>query len=94
MPGMMDTVLNLGLTDETVMGLEAASGNARFAWDSYRRFCQMYGDVVLKLKPENKNDRDPFEELIDRKKALRGVVRGRRSYRRRSEGTGRANSAT
>ena len=73
MPGMMDTVLNLGLTDETVKGLEAASHNARFAWDSYRRFCQMYGDVVLKLKPENKNDPDPFEELIDRKKALRGV---------------------
>ena len=69
MPGMMDTVLNLGLTDETVKGLEAVSGNARFAWDSYRRFCQMYGDVVLKLKPENKNDPDPFEELIDRKKA-------------------------
>ena len=74
MPGMMDTVLNLGLTDETVKGLEAASKNPRFAWDSYRRFCQMYGDVVLKLKPENKNDPDPFEELIDRKKALRGVI--------------------
>src|SRR5579863_10133876 len=74
MPGMMDTVLNLGLTDETVKGLEAASNNPRFAWDSYRRFCQMYGDVVLKLKPENKNDPDPFEELIDRKKALRGVT--------------------
>jgi len=73
MPGMMDTVLNLGLTDETVKGLEAASNNPRFAWDSYRRFCQMYGDVVLKLKPENKNDPDPFEELIDRKKAARGV---------------------
>ncbi len=73
MPGMMDTVLNLGLTDETVKGLEAVSGNPRFAWDSYRRFCQMYGDVVLKLKPENKNDIDPFEELIDRKKAARGV---------------------
>src|SRR5216684_1896087 len=71
---MMDTVLNLGLTDETVKGLETASNNARFAWDSYRRFCQMYGDVVLKLKPENKNDPDPFEELIDRKKALRGVI--------------------
>ena len=50
MPGMMDTVLNLGLTDATVAGLEAASGNPRFAWDSYRRFCQMYGDVVLGLK--------------------------------------------
>ncbi len=73
MPGMMDTVLNLGLTDETVQGLEAASNNPRFAWDSYRRFCQMYGDVVLKLKPENKNDPDLFEEIIDRKKQARGV---------------------
>ena len=73
MPGMMDTVLNLGLNDQTVEGLALASGNARFAWDSYRRFCQMYGDVVLKLKPENKLDRDPFEELIDRKKAARQV---------------------
>jgi pyruvate,orthophosphate dikinase len=73
MPGMMDTVLNLGLNDETVKGLETASGNPRFAWDSYRRFCQMYGDVVLKLKPENKNDPDPFEELIDHQKAARGV---------------------
>src|SRR5271169_280807 len=74
MPGMMDTVLNLGLTDQTVNGLVEDSGNERFAWDSYRRFCQMYGDVVLKLKPENKNDPDPFEELIDHKKAMRGVT--------------------
>ena len=75
MPGMMDTVLNLGLTDETVKGLVEDSGNERFAWDSYRRFCQMYGDVVLKLKPENKNDPDPFEELLDHKKeAARGVT--------------------
>src|SRR5271168_918857 len=73
MPGMMDTVLNLGLTDETVKGLTEISGSARFAWDSYRRFCQMFGDVVLKLKPENKNDPDPFEEIIDHKKAARGV---------------------
>ncbi|MBV8771827.1 MAG: pyruvate, phosphate dikinase [Deltaproteobacteria bacterium] len=73
MPGMMDTVLNLGLTDDTVNGLETASGNPRFAWDSYRRFCQMYGDVVLKLKPESKQERDPFEELIDRKKSKRGA---------------------
>ena len=73
MPGMMDTVLNLGLTDQSVRGLETVSGNPRFAWDSYRRFCQMYGDVVLKLKPEDKNDRDPFEELIERKKSARGV---------------------
>jgi pyruvate, orthophosphate dikinase len=73
MPGMMDTVLNLGLTDNTVVGLEKVSGSARFAWDSYRRFCQMYGDVVLKLKPENKNDPDPFEELIEHKKVARGA---------------------
>src|SRR6202140_2659575 len=73
MPGMMDTVLNLGLTDETVKGLEQISGNPRFAWDSYRRFCQMFGDVVLKLKPENKNDPDPFEELIEHKKVARGA---------------------
>jgi len=73
MPGMMDTVLNLGLTDQSVLGLETVSGSPRFAWDSYRRFCQMYGDVVLKLKPEDKNDRDPFEELIERKKTARGV---------------------
>ena len=71
---MMDTVLNLGLTDETVNGLVEDSGNERFAWDSYRRFCQMYGDVVLKLKPENKNDPDPFEELLDHKKSARGVT--------------------
>jgi pyruvate,orthophosphate dikinase len=74
MPGMMDTVLNLGLTDATIGGLESASGNPRFAWDSYRRFCQMYGDVVLKLKPEDTDEADPFEELIDRKKASRGVT--------------------
>src|SRR6202030_4809164 len=73
MPGMMDTVLNLGLTDQSVRGLETVSGSPRFAWDSYRRFCQMYGDVLLKLKPEDKNDRDPFEELIEHKKTARGV---------------------
>src|SRR5216683_7866763 len=73
MPGMMDTVLNLGLTDETVKGLEKISGTPRFAWDSYRRFCQMFGDVVLGLKPENKNDADPFEEIIEHKKMTRGV---------------------
>src|SRR5260370_35685363 len=73
MPGMMDTVLNLGLTDETVVGLDAISGNPRFAWDSYRRFCQMFGDVVLKLNPENKNDPDPFEQIIQHKKAARDI---------------------
>ena len=62
MPGMMDTVLNLGLTDEAVEGIAKKSGNPRFAWDSYRRFVQMYGDVVLGMKPKSKEDIDPFEE--------------------------------
>ncbi len=73
MPGMMDTVLNLGLNDETVQGLAAAAGDERFAWDSYRRFCAMYGDVVLGLKPERKEDRDPFEVLLHAKKAACGA---------------------
>jgi pyruvate,orthophosphate dikinase len=73
MPGMMDTVLNLGLNDRTVEGLATASGNPRFAWDSYRRFCQMYGDVVLGLKPQSSSQRDPFEELIEAKKQSRRV---------------------
>ena len=61
MPGMMDTILNLGLNDTTAAGLAAKSGNERFAYDSYRRFVAMYGDVVLGLKPENKEDHDPFD---------------------------------
>ncbi len=65
MPGMMDTILNLGLNDEVVAGLARRTNNERFAWDSYRRFVQMYGDVVLGLKPTNKEDIDPFEELIE-----------------------------
>lgn len=73
MPGMMDTVLNLGLNDKTVLGLAEASGNERFAWDSYRRFIQMYGDVVMEMKPESKTERDPFEVLIEDKKAKRGT---------------------
>ncbi|SDI58629.1 pyruvate, phosphate dikinase [Propionivibrio dicarboxylicus] len=73
MPGMMDTILNLGLNDEAVAGLAKKSGNERFAWDSYRRFIQMYGDVVMGLKPEKKEDHDPFEEIIDEIKAKRGV---------------------
>jgi pyruvate,orthophosphate dikinase len=73
MPGMMDTVLNLGLNDQTVQGLAEVSKSPRFAWDSYRRFCQMYGSVVLKLKPENPHDPDPFEELIHRQKQRKGV---------------------
>ena len=73
MPGMMDTILNLGLNDEVVEGLSRKTSNPRFAWDSYRRFVQMYGDVVLGMKPVNKDDRDPFEELIDKMKEDRGV---------------------
>jgi len=73
MPGMMDTVLNLGLNDETVKGLIKQSGNERFAWDSYRRFVQMYGDVVLGMKPESKDEEDPFEIIIDEKKEARGI---------------------
>src|SRR6201996_4561072 len=73
MPGMMDTVLNLGLNDATVEGLAKRSGSPRFAWDSYRRFVQMYGDVVLGLKPEGKNEIDPFEAILERKKETRGV---------------------
>ncbi|MBL0148511.1 MAG: pyruvate, phosphate dikinase [Ideonella sp.] len=73
MPGMMDTILNLGLNDEAVLGLAQKSGNERFAWDSYRRFVQMYGDVVMGLKPVKKEDHDPFEVVIDMVKAQRGV---------------------
>jgi pyruvate,orthophosphate dikinase len=73
MPGMMDTVLNLGLNDETVQGLIKRTDNPRFAYDSYRRFVSMYGDVVLGLKPESKFDEDPFEVLLHAKKKARGV---------------------
>ena len=73
MPGMMDTVLNLGLNDVIVEGLAELSGKSRFAWDSYRRFVQMYGDVVLDLKPQNKEDEDPFEVIIEEKKKAKGV---------------------
>ncbi len=73
MPGMMDTILNLGLNDEVVEGLIRKTGNARFAWDSYRRFVQMYGDVVLGMKPTNKEDIDPFEQIIEDVKHEKGV---------------------
>lgn len=73
MPGMMDTVLNLGLNDFTVEGLIKKSGNARFAYDSYRRFVAMYGDVVLGLKPQSKDDIDPFEEILEAKKHSRNI---------------------
>ena len=73
MPGMMDTILNLGLNDEVVAGLARKTGNERFAWDSYRRFIQMYGDVVLGMKPTNKEDIDPFEAIIEDVKKAKGV---------------------
>ena len=73
MPGMMDTVLNLGLNDQTIQGLIAGTKDPRFAYDSYRRFVQMYGDVVLGLRPKGKNERDPFELILERKKEARGV---------------------
>ena len=73
MPGMMDTILNLGLNDDVVEGLIRKTNNPRFAWDSYRRFVQMYGDVVLGMKPVNKEDIDPFEEIIEELKEERGV---------------------
>ena len=73
MPGMMDTVLNLGMNDTVAEALARKSGNARFAWDSYRRFVQMYGDVVLGMKPKNKTDIDPFEEIMEAVKEEKGV---------------------
>src|SRR5437773_4494107 len=73
MPGMMDTVLNIGLNESTLRGLIDKTGNERFAWDSYRRFVQMYGDVVLGLKPQSKTDIDPFEHIMDELKHARGV---------------------
>jgi pyruvate,orthophosphate dikinase len=74
MPGMMDTILNLGLNDRTVAGLIRETGNPRFAYDSYRRFVQMYGDVVLDLKPRSKTEEDPFEIALQEKKRARGVT--------------------
>ncbi len=73
MPGMMDTILNLGMNDEAVEAIAKLSGNARFAWDSYRRFVQMYGDVVLDMKPASKEDQDPFEVIIEAQKEKRGI---------------------
>ena len=73
MPGMMDTVLNLGLNDEAVLGLAKQTGNERFAWDSYRRLIQMYASVVMGMKPESKDDIDPFEEVIEHLKEKRHI---------------------
>src|SRR5512147_2439961 len=73
MPGMMDTILNLGLNDTVAEGLVKKTNNPRFVYDSYRRFVQMYGDVVLGLKPVHKDEIDPFEVIIEEKKRQRGV---------------------
>ena len=73
MPGMMDTILNLGLNDEVAEGMVKKTNNPHFVYDSYRRFVQMYGDVVLGMKPVNKEDIDPFEAIIEEVKAIRGV---------------------
>ena len=73
MPGMMDTILNLGLNDVVAEGMVAKTNNPHFVYDSYRRFVQMYGDVVLGMKPVNKTDIDPFEAIIDEVKEIRGV---------------------
>ncbi|MCM1510464.1 MAG: pyruvate, phosphate dikinase [Clostridium sp.] len=73
MPGMMDTILNLGLNDEVAEGMCRKTGNPHFVYDSYRRFVQMYGDVVLGMKPENKEDIDPFEKIIEQVKKEQGV---------------------
>lgn len=73
MPGMMDTVLNLGLNDDAVKGIAAKTNNERFAWDSYRRFIQMYGDVVMGMKPESKEDIDPFEAIMEELKESKGI---------------------
>ena len=89
MPGMMDTILNLGLNDKTAAGLAAKSGNERFAYDSYRRFVAMYGDVVLGLKPENKEDHDPFDEILGEQEEGARREAGLRAARRRAQGAGR-----
>ena len=73
MPGMMDTILNLGLNDATVVGLKKATGNGRFAYDSYRRFIQMYGDVVMGVQKRHENEHDPFEEVMEEVKHHHGV---------------------
>ena len=74
MPGMMDTILNLGLNDETVEGLADASNNPRFAWDCYRRFIQMYGDVVMGVQARTEEEQEPFHEILDKLKKNLGAT--------------------
>ena len=73
MPGMMDTVLNLGLNEKTLQGLIKKTNNERFVWDSYRRFVQMYGDVVMGMKPASKEEEDPFDVIMEHMKEEKGV---------------------
>ena len=73
MPGMMDTILNLGLNDTAVVALANATNNPRFAWDCYRRFVQMYGDVVMGVQKRHENEHEPFDEVMDHLKHERGV---------------------
>ena len=73
MPGMMDTILNLGLNDTVAEGMVKKTNNPHFVYDSYRRFVQMYGDVVLGMKPVNKEDIDPFEKIIEEVKGIRNI---------------------
>ena len=73
MPGMMDTILNLGLNDQTVEGLSKSSGNPRFAWDCYRRFIQMYGDVVMGVQARNEEEEEPFHKELEKLKNSLGV---------------------
>jgi len=73
MPGMMDTILNLGLNDQTVVGLAKSSGNSRFAWDCYRRFIQMYGDVVMGVQARNEEEEEPFHKELEKLKSSVGI---------------------
>ncbi len=94
MPGMMDTILNLGLNDETVLALVKATKNDRFAWDCYRRFIQMYGDVVMGVQKRAGEDHEPFEALIEEYKAELFPGRRSRTPRSRSPTSGRWSPAS
>ena len=90
MPGMMDTILNLGLNDKTVEALKAATGNGRFAWDCYRRFVQMYGDVVMGVQKRHENEHEPFDEVMDELKHEARSDRRHAAQRSRSARAGQA----
>ena len=92
MPGMMDTILNLGLNDQTVLALAAATKNERFAWDCYRRFIQMYGDVVIGVQKREGEDHEPFETVIDdfKHEKYHKDIEDSEAHRRRPAGTRQA----